>query len=167
MLVRRHDVILNADTSGEPVTSGFDEFFESRRARCLRLAHLITGSATVGQDVVQNAFLAVHAKWDSIDNHDAYLRAAVVNLSRSVQRRQIRERLHLSREGDTTTSIPDVDETWIVIRRLPADQRAVLVLRFYEDLSLADIATVIDKPLGTVKSTLHRALARMKENLHD
>jgi len=60
---------------------------------------------------------------------------------------------------------PDLDETWQAIRRLSPDQRAVIVLRFYEDLSVDRTAEVLDKPVGTVKSLQHRALARLKEVL--
>lgn len=63
--------------------------------------------------------------------------------------------------------MPAIDETWRMVQRLPMAQRHVLVLRYYEDLSLAEIADLLDQPLGTVKSTLHRAGTRLKELLDD
>jgi RNA polymerase sigma factor (sigma-70 family) len=60
---------------------------------------------------------------------------------------------------------PDLDETWGVVCRLPFRQRAVVVLRYYEDLSEADIARTLDCRPGTVKSNLHHALARLKKEL--
>lgn len=87
-----------------------------------------------------------------------------MNLCRSHQRRRILERRH--RPGDLAHSLPpELDETWQAIRRLPPDQRAVLVFRFYEDLSVEQTASLLGKPAGTVKSLQHRALARLKEVL--
>ncbi|MCU1365312.1 MAG: polymerase, sigma-24 subunit, subfamily [Ilumatobacteraceae bacterium] len=146
---------------------GFDAFYSTRLARALRLAHLVTGSVAVGQEVAQDAFVAVHTRWATIDNPDAYLRTAVVNLSRSVQRRQIRERRHASTIVEPVQTLPQYDETWQRVVRLPVDQRAVVVLRYYEDMSLNEIAAELNRPLGTVKSTLHRALAHLKETLHE
>lgn len=57
---------------------------------------------------------------------------------------------------------PEIDEAWALVAQLPAQQRAVVVLRFWEDLSQEQIAGVLDIPLGTVKSTLHRALRTLK-----
>jgi RNA polymerase sigma factor (sigma-70 family) len=143
----------------------FELFYSSHRAGALRLAHLLTGSAGIGQEVVQDAFVAVHTNWQQIDNPGAYLRVAVLNRSRSVQRRQMRERHHLRRYVEPVTDLPEYDATWQLIRRLPVDQRAAIVLRFYEDLPIAEIATAMGKPTGTVKSLLHRGLARLKASI--
>ena len=146
--------------------AGFDEFYRSHLGRARSLAHLISGSRAMGQEIAEEAMLAVHEAWPRLDEPAAYLRTVVVNRSRSVQRRLIRERLHLGRAArEPVAGIPELDETWAEVRRLPAAQRTVIVLRYYEDLSLAEIAAVLDQPLGTVKSTLHRATARLKERL--
>ena len=158
-------VIVDSDEPRAPDVSNFEDFYNARLERSLRLAHLITGSAAIGQEVVQDAFLAVHSKWAAITNHEAYLRSSVVNRSRSVIRRQMRERSAFRRLPVVGSSIPDVDEMWAAIRKLSVEQRAVLVLRYYEDLALAEIAVVLGKPVGTIKSTLHRAIARLKETL--
>jgi RNA polymerase sigma factor (sigma-70 family) len=63
------------------------------------------------------------------------------------------------------TNIPEIDETWQAVARLPVRQRAVITLRYWEDLSEADIAQTLAWPAGTVKSTLHRALKRLKEDV--
>lgn len=167
VLVRHHVVIVNAVDLGADVDAEaeFSAFYVQRLAASVRLAHLITGSPMAAHDVVHDVFISMHARWSTIDNPDGYLRAAVINRCRSVQRRQIVERLHLRRVSEPTTAEPEVDETWAALRRLPVDQRTVLVLRFYADLSLAEIATELGKPLGTIKSTLHRGLARLKELL--
>lgn len=170
--MRHHGVIVNAadaptDDAAGAADATFALFYERQLAPAVRLAHLIVGSTTVAQDVVHDVFISVHTRWSSIDNPEAYLRTALINRCRSSQRRQIVERLHLRRPTSVTAAIPEVDETWASVQRLPADQRTVLVLRFYADLSLAEIATELGRPVGTVKSTLHRALARLKEQLND
>ena len=142
----------------------FDELYRSRRGALVRLAHLLTGSAAIAEELVQDALLATQQRWATLDNPGAYARVAVVNLCRSHQRRRALER----RRGPERfePALPaDIDETWQAIRRLTADQRAVIVLRFYEDLSVEQTADVLGKPEGTVKSLQHRALARLKEVL--
>lgn len=170
--MRHHGVIVDDDSTPQcpEVTpdsdAGFAAFYQGALAPSVRLAHLIVGSPSVAQDLVQDVFLSIHARWATIDNPEAYLRTAVINRCRSAQRRQIVERLHLRRRTEwVPATIPEVDETWAAVRRLPVDQRTVLVLRFYADLSLAEIAAELGKPIGTVKSTLHRGLARLKEQL--
>lgn len=149
--------------------SGYEEFYRAHIGRSCSLAHLITGSRPVGQEVAQEAMLAVHEAWESLEQPAAFLRTVVVNQARSIQRRQIRERQHLrrSRGREPISTMPAIDETWRMVQRLPMAQRHVLVLRYYEDLSLAEIADLLDQPLGTVKSTLHRAGTRLKELLDD
>ena len=126
-------MILRVDglaTGGQP---DFVEFYESRVARAIRLAHLLTGSRAVGEDIAHDAFESMHRKWATISTPDAYPRSTIVNLSRTVQRRQIRERLHVDRMCEAVTAIPALDETWAMVRRLPVDQRVVVVLRFRRD----------------------------------
>jgi len=144
----------------------FDSFYDQHRPAMLRLAHLLCGSAEVGEEVAQEAFLVVHARWSTLDKPAAYLRVVVVNKSRSLQRRQIRERRHLRSVREASSAFaPEVDETWQQLRILSSDQRATIVLRFYEDLAVAEIAEVMDKPIGTVKSLLHRGMAELKASL--
>jgi RNA polymerase sigma factor (sigma-70 family) len=164
---RHHGVIGDVEPSRTSDEGLFDAFYRERRARAVGLAHLLTGSRAVGEEVAQDAFVVIHAKWEELVDRDAYLRTVIVNLSRTVQRRQIRERLHLARGREEISTTPSIDETWTIVRRLPADQRAVVVLRYYEDLPLAAIAVVLGQPLGTVKSHLHRATRRLKGSLHD
>ena len=134
--MRHHGVIVNAadaptDDAAGAADATFALFYERQLAPAVRLAHLIVGSTTVAQDVVHDVFISVHTRWSSIDNPEAYLRTALINRCRSSQRRQIVERLHLRRPTSVTAAIPEVDETWASVQRLPADQRTVLVLRFY------------------------------------
>lgn len=166
----RHDDVIRAKHDAvRGSESGYDEFYRAHINRSRSLAHLVTGSRSIGQEVAQEAMLAVHEAWDSLEQPAAFLRAVVVNRARTVQRRQIRERRHLerSRGREPISTMPAIDETWAKLQRLPVAQRTVLVLRYYEDLSLREIAELLDQPLGTVKSTLHRAGTRLKELLDD
>lgn len=130
----------------------------------LRLAKLLVGSDAAAEDVVQDAFVAVSPRLHEAENPAAYLRTAVVNRARGVHRRAATAARHRP-EPPRVTGIPDVDETWHVLQRLPYRQRAVLVLRYYEDLSEADIAELLQCRPGTVKSTATRALARLRKEL--
>lgn len=145
--------------------SGFDAFFAAHRAESVRLAHLLTGSTAIAQEVVQEAFIAIHRRWAELDNPAAYLRVTVVNAARSTQRRQALERRHLRTQPEPITSQPELDATWHLLRQLPLGQRTAIVLRFYEDMSISEIAETMGKPTGTVKSLIHRGLARLRETM--
>ena len=74
------------------VTATFDETFQAEHARLARLAHLLTGSNALGEELLQEAFISLHRRWDDVDNPAAYVRATLINLTRSAQRRQRLER---------------------------------------------------------------------------
>lgn len=141
----------------------FESFYAANIDSAARLAHLATGTASVGLDIAQDAMIALQRRWDDLREPHAFLRRTVLNLCRSRQRRWSRERRWLaSHQPDNSIGMPELDETWAVVHRLPRRQREVIILRFYEDLSIDQIAAAIDVPAGTVKSTLHRALATLK-----
>jgi RNA polymerase sigma factor (sigma-70 family) len=148
-------------TTTEP--AAFEDVYREQRLSLIRLAYLLTGSREQAEDIVQSAFAAGHDRWPEVANPPAYLRRAVVNLANDTHRRRFRERLLVQREE--TTDIPELDETWAEVKRLPASQRAVVVLRFYEDLPLAEIAVLLDRPPATVRSDLRRALDRLRRTL--
>lgn len=143
----------------------FDDFFREQRPPLVRLAHLLTGSVPHAEELAQEALLAAHQRWSTLENPAGYARRALVNLARSHQRRHALQRRH-DRDTRPRVDLPaEIDETWQVIRQLAPDQRAVIVLRFYEDLKVDEIAELLGKPPGTVKSLLHRTLATLKETL--
>jgi RNA polymerase sigma factor (sigma-70 family) len=129
-----------------------------------RLAYLLVGDRSEAEDIVQTVFARAMGRWEAIEEPSAYLRRAVVNGAHDVHRRSLRE---AATGVSVTESIdgPEVDEVFDFVRRLPAPQRAVVVLRFYEDMALVDIATLLGRPASTVSSDLRRALTKLREQL--
>lgn len=142
----------------------FEETYAGHRLALLRLALLLTGSRDHAEDVVQSVFATAYPRWESIAEPLAYLKRAVVNASADVHRRRFRDRLATT-TSEPVTADPEIDETWAVLVRLPARQRAVVVLHFYEDLPLVEIAATLGRPAATIRSDLHRALRTLKKEL--
>jgi RNA polymerase sigma factor (sigma-70 family) len=143
---------------------GFEDAYAVHRVPLLRLALLLTGSRDHAEDVVQSVFTTAYPRWKGIDEPRAYLRRAVVNASNEVHRRRAKDR-RLPPYPEPVTSIPELDETWAVLLRLPVQQRTVVVLHFYEDQSLADIGRLLGRPAATVRSDLRRALTSLRSEL--
>jgi RNA polymerase sigma-70 factor (ECF subfamily) len=144
----------------------FEAFFVCHRPELVRLAHLLCGSVAVAEELAQEALWSVHRRWGELDNPAAYARTSLVNQVRSLYRRRVHEERYARGLPHEPIALdPEVDEAWQVIRRLPAAQRIVVVLRFYEDRTIPEIARLIHRPTGTVKSLLHRALRRLEEEL--
>lgn len=145
----------------------FDELFERERLAMVRVAYLIAGSTAVAEEVTQEAFVTVFERWDRLESRGGYLRQCVVNKAVSAVRRQ--------RRGDELTAMslsllpaevaPAHDDMLDAVRRLAPRARALVVLRYYDHLTLQEIADVLQIPTGTVKSGLHRALAELREVL--
>lgn len=133
------------------------------RTPLLRLAFLLVGSRELAEDIVQTAFLQAHARWDTVEQPGPYLRQVVINQANDAHRRAYRE--PPPGRSEPVTEIPEIDATWNEILELPPAQRAVVVLRFYEDLTLVDIAKMLDRPAATVRSDLRRALTRLRRTL--
>jgi RNA polymerase sigma-70 factor (sigma-E family) len=142
----------------------FGRLYEARFAEMVRLAFLLTGSLETAQDLVQDSFVGLHRRWSSVRRPDAYLRAAVVNACRSHHRRRARERSRRI-EPDGVTVL-GADELSDVLLRLPYRQRAAVVLRYYHGLPDREIADALNCRVGTVGSSIHRALARLRVELN-
>lgn len=142
----------------------FEQAYAQHRHQMLRLAVLLTSSREQAEDVVQGAFLTAYPRWGAIEQPLAYLTRAVVNASADSHRRRARDRTRPT-EPEPVTNIPEIDETWASLRSLPARQRAVLVLHFYEDLPLVEVADVLDRPAATIRSDLRRALQKLRKDL--
>jgi RNA polymerase sigma-70 factor (sigma-E family) len=147
----------------------FDEFVRSRHAALLRFAHLLTGDPHAAADLVQEALEKAGLRWRRIRQQDApesYVRRSILNAHINHGRRRRRERLVAEApEQGGAVAEPRDDALWRLLATLPPQQRAVLVLRFYEDLSEAETARVLGCAVGTVKSTASRALAKLRAAL--
>jgi RNA polymerase sigma factor (sigma-70 family) len=139
-----------------------EEAFRMYERPLLRLAFVLVGPGGDAEDLVQSAFLALTKAEDVVTDPLAYLRGVVVRRASDQHRRSFRRH---PRGPETVRSDPELDETWSQVQRLPAQQRTVVTLRFYEDMSLVDIAQLTGRPEGTVRSDLHRALSRLRIEL--
>ena len=128
-----------------------------------RLAYLLVGDRNEAEDVVQTVFTTAAARWDRIEEPGAYLRRAVVNRANDAHRRTLRTPAMETPRG--SPGEPELDEVWRFIQTLSGAQRTVVVLRFYEDLGLAEIASLLGRPASTVRSDLRRALTKLKGSL--
>ena len=148
----------------DPAAPTLETLYQVQRLPMVRLAHVITGSNAVAEEVVQEAFIRLQAHWDQAENPAGYLRTIVTNLCRTQLRRREYER-RLDPPIQLVAFQPEIDETWAAVCRLPFRQRAALALRFYEDLDEAEIARILGCRPGTVKSTIHRGLVRLRREM--
>lgn len=147
-------------------SDSFDAFFRATYPGTVRLAHLLTGSNAVAEELAQDAFANIYPRYNSLQTPRSYLRAATVNVCRNWYRSRTREvdrfRRHGVSETETSSEVAELLDT---IRKLPYRQRAVLVLRYWLDLSEADIAETLGCRAGTVKSLHSRALTAIRKEL--
>jgi RNA polymerase sigma factor (sigma-70 family) len=115
--------------------------------------------------VVQSVFATAAKRWTTIDDPHPYLRQAVVNRANDSHRKAFRRRKATQPAEPAIPDEPVLDGVWDLIQTLPRAQRTVVVLRYYADLSLVEIADVVGRPASTVRSDLRRALINLKENL--
>jgi RNA polymerase sigma-70 factor (sigma-E family) len=149
---------------------GFNEFVNARLGPLSRTAYLLTGDHHAAEDLLQVALSRVAARWPQVrDGHpDAYVRRTMVNeLTSWRRRRSYHERASQHVDDGATTADPAhaVVRRVVVaqaLARLTPRQRAVLVLRFYDDLSESDTADALGCSIGTVKSQTHLALGRLR-----
>jgi RNA polymerase sigma factor (sigma-70 family) len=150
---------------GSPPVLGLEELYRSQRSSVLRLATALTGDRVVAEDIVQDAFLELSRRWDLLENPVGYLRTAVCNRSRSHHRRLGMIRRRSPPPVPLKVEAPELDELWAVLARLSPRRRVALVLRFYEDLSVEEIARLMKCRPGTVSSLLHRGLADLRKGM--
>jgi RNA polymerase sigma-70 factor (sigma-E family) len=156
-----------SDSHSEARTSAeddFDRLYRSAWEPMMRLGRLLAGSTAAAEEIVQEAFLRIYQRDERLENPEAYLRTTVTNLSKSYLRRLRLERSASERE-DIPVLNPEVDETWGALCCLPFRHRSVVILRFYEDLSIEEIARVLGCRPGTIKSRLHRGLEKLRSEL--
>ena len=153
----------------------FSAYMSARQAALYRTAYLLAGDHATAEDLLQNAFAKLYLSWDKVRDREAldgYVRRIMVNENNSLWRRAWK------RKEVTTDTIPDYvgvadrhdhgerSALWEFVQTLPRKQRAVVVLRYYEDLSEAEVADILGISVGTVKSQSSRALAALRQRVH-
>lgn len=143
----------------------FVAFYEQAFDPAARLAFLLTGDLGTSEDIAQEALSRLAPRFGSVEHPRAYLRTVVVNLCSRARGRRARERETRERLGVPDPAALHARELIDVIDALPQRQRTVVVLRYFEDLSEAEIAATIRCRPGTVKSLAARALATLRQEL--
>ena len=139
----------------------FTAYVRARQASFARFAYLLTGDPHSAQDLVQSALAKVYGKWDhisAVESPDAYVRKVMVNEHTTWWRRQWRHRER------TDSELIRVMEH---VRNLAPQQRAAVVLRYYEDLSEAQTAEILGCTVGTVKSHTSRAIRSLRATMKE
>lgn len=151
----------------------FHAYVQARSRALLRTAYLLTGNRQDAEDLLQTALAKTYLAWDRINDKgaaDGYVRRVLVNTQASWWRRNRVDEY-------PTAELPETDDTsdpiaasdlrevvWTALGRLPRRQRAMVVLRYYEDLTEAETAAILGVSIGTVKSTVSRALDRLRDD---
>ncbi|TDC33791.1 SigE family RNA polymerase sigma factor, partial [Micromonospora sp. KC213] len=157
----------------DPLEEEFREFVAARSEALLRTAYLLAGDWATAEDLLQTALTKTYLAWKRLGGIEAvepYARRVMVNTSTSWWRRRWHgerptEVLPERAGADEIEQQLDRDVLWRHLSALPARQRAVLVLRFYEDMSEAQTAALLEISPGTVKSQTSRALATLRRRL--
>jgi RNA polymerase sigma-70 factor (sigma-E family) len=151
----------------------FDDFVTTSSASLLRTAYLLTGDHGHAEDVLQHALLQTARRWRTVHTDPvAYARRAVVNLAKNRWRRRSRRPVEIAAIAEPSYAPPDqavalAQALVAAMRGLPYRQRSVLVLRYFQDLSIEQTAAVLGCSAGTVKSQTHHALTKLREALGD
>ncbi|MFK4146201.1 SigE family RNA polymerase sigma factor [Streptomyces sp. NPDC004065] len=159
-----------------PAYPSFTSYVRARRPVLLRTARSLTANASDAEDLLQTALTKTYVAWERIEDHralDGYVRRALLN-TRTSQWRKRKVDEFSCEELPEPEPVPDAadpaerqalrDAMWRSVMKLPARQRAMVVLRYYEDLSEAQTAEVLGVSVGTVKSAVSRALGKLRED---
>lgn len=137
--------------------------YRNDRIRLVRLAYLITGQPAVAEEVVQDAFIATHQAWPSVRQPTQYLQRAVVNRCRSWGRHQ--QVVQANRPPPAEPVMLEADELWDALGRLAERRRLAIVLRYYGGLAHADIAEILGCRPTTVRTSIHRGLQQLRQEI--
>jgi RNA polymerase sigma-70 factor (sigma-E family) len=170
--------VTSAADSEHQAAAGLTELFREHHLELVRLALLMVGDRATAEDVVQDVFERLHRRWHRLRepaNGLAYARSSVLNACRSVHRRSAVARKHVPRLAadsaapgpDDAAALADRSELGPALLALPRRQREVLVLRYYLDLDVAEIATTLRIAPSAVRSNSSRGLATLARALRE
>lgn len=157
-------------STGAAKDADFSAYMSARQAALYRTAYLLVGDHAGAEDLLQNAFAKLYLSWDRIRDHgalDGWVRRVMVNEHHSLWRRAWKRREHSTATLPETGTHDSYDDglggaLWSFVQTLPPRQRSVVVLRYYEELSEAEVAEMLGISVGTVKSQASRALAGLR-----
>ena len=165
------------DSSSWDADAAVEELYAAHYRRLVRLAVLLVRDVETAEEVVQDSFVAMHGRWRRLRDPDrglAYLRQTVVNRSRSVLRHRAVEQRNqpaplrdVAGADEATLSAERRERVLEALRELPERQREVIALRYYLDLSEAQIAEALGISRGAVKSHASRGAASLRHLLED
>ena len=159
---------------GRETRAAFDEFVRTHGDSLIRLSFLLCGDRGKAEDAVQDALTRIYLRWARLDDPLPYARRAVVNATRDHWRQRSRgqQRELLATAGEVRDApvpldeaVADRDRLIRALQQLPHGQRAVIVLRFWHQLSEQETAHALGNSAGTVKSQTSRALGRLRAYL--
>ncbi|MFF1306828.1 SigE family RNA polymerase sigma factor [Streptomyces sp. NPDC058307] len=174
-------VCTSASKAAVPATQtlaypSFASYVKARQPVLLRTARSLTANPSDAEDLLQTALTKTYVAWERIEDHralDGYVRRALLNTRTSQWRKrkvdefatdEIPEPDPVPGDDDAAEQQALHDAMWRAIMKLPARQRAMVVLRYYEDLSEVQTAEVLGVSVGTVKSAVSRALGKLRED---
>lgn len=153
--------------------AGLEGFCESNKDRLVGILTLHCGDPYMAEELAQETLVKVCIRWRSVErmmNPEAWMFRVAINLANSYFRRKAAERKAKTRlKTDSYHQDPETADV-VAVRQaladLPKRQRSVLVLRFYADLSVRDVAEALDMPEGTVKTLTHRGMKSLRTNMN-
>ena len=151
----------------------FTAYLQARQPSLLRTAYLLTGDRHQAEDVLQTSLAKLYLAWDKVndrDSLDGYVRRIRVNENNSLWRKPWKKREHATEVLPDAATRDEYDDgrsaaLWDVVQSLPPKARAVVVLRYYEQLTEAETADVLGISVGTVKSQCSRAIAALRDRV--
>ena len=155
------------------IPGAFETFYQHDYAAVVGLVYGLTGSRWAAEDLAQEAFLRAHRDWAKVGemvSPGGWVRRVALNLARSRWRRlraDATARLRVSAITETSRPGPDAESEafWAEVRNLPSRQAQAVALHYVEDLSVSEVATVLDVAEGTVKALLHQGRERLRQQL--
>jgi len=147
-------------------STDFDRFFRAEHPKLVACALAMTGDRESARDVAQEALLRAYRAWSHVGDFErpgAWVRRVLVNLVIDGQRQRRRERSAVGRLREETTGLcdPETDRFWAAVRALPDRQRAAVALHYVDDLSVAEVASILKIAEGTVKASLSAARSNL------
>ncbi|GAA2350660.1 RNA polymerase subunit sigma-24 [Catellatospora methionotrophica] len=153
----------------------YEEFVNSRLGALARYAVMLTGDQHTAQDLVQETMVRVQLNWRRVARADVperYVKRMMINQYTDWRRGSWLRRVFLRPDADQAVAVPvdhaqrtaDRDQIWSVLATLPRQQRAALVLRYYEDLPDVEIAEMLGCTVGTARGYISKALTRLRES---